>query len=237
MTPTILQITAIAVAVQCSSAFIHSQTPKGCWGITTTRSSYDENAFSYEGNVDPYSQGSVDPYTNYDENAQSYSPYQENADSYANYGENAEAFAPSYEQTYEENADGYSTHDENVESQLILGENMQKALSGIGASETSILDASRKRNEEAKLKFLEEQRREEYEAQQRASQKENSEANFGPGDMSGFQGFADDGFESSTADGAGEGWEIQNSNEEQVEEEEPQLFLFDQNDTGGDLIL
>ena len=119
-------------------------------------------------------------------------------------------------------------YDGGEEPELILGDNVQKAIEGMG-SESGYLAAAKKRNEEARRKALEEAAREEEERAPR----EPSSANYGPGDLSSFQGFANDGFEASAGNDSLGGWDLGNQGsqgEEGEEEEEPSLFLFGDED-------
>lgn len=138
-----------------------------------------------------------------------------------------------------------SSNEDEAEPSLIIGSDMSEAIQGLG-SEAGYLDYSKKRNEEAKLKMLEQVRLEEEEAERKRQARENNtdggSANYGPGDLSGFVGFKDDGFENSEGNDSTGGWgEVREGEAEGTEEEEPKLFLFgDDDDTGasaGGLIL
>lgn len=126
---------------------------------------------------------------------------------------------------------------------LILGAEVGEALNDIG-SEAGYLDAARKRNEEGKAKLMEQVRLEEEEAERKRKEREakGSEGNYGPGDMSEFKGFADDGFEASEGNDSEGGWTKPPEPEEEAEGdgEEPKLFLFGDEDgdtDAGGLIL
>lgn len=127
-----------------------------------------------------------------------------------------------------------STEDEG--DKLILGAEIGQALNDIG-SEAGYLDAARKRNEEGKAKLLEQVRLEEEEAERKRKEREakGAEGNYGPGDLSDFKGFADDGFEASEGNDSEGGWTKPPEPEEEAEgEEEPKLFLFGDEDGDAD---
>jgi hypothetical protein len=107
-----------------------------------------------------------------------------------------------------------------------------QGLSSLG-SEAGYLEAARKRNEEAKAKLREQVRLEEEEAERKRQEKlqrGTSESNYGPGDLSNFKGFENDGFEASAGNDQVGGWsqEAIRAEEDNTEdkEEEPKLFLF-----------
>ena len=113
-----------------------------------------------------------------------------------------------------------------------------KGLSSLG-SEAGYLEAARKRNEEAKAKLREQVRLEEEEAERKRQEKQQrggSESNYGPGDLSNFQGFQNDGFEASAGNDQVGGWskEAIRVEEDTTEEkqEEPKLFLFGDDEQG-----
>lgn len=119
-----------------------------------------------------------------------------------------------------------SPHDDDQGESLIL-----QGLSSLG-SEAGYLDFARKRNEAAKSKMKEQVRLEEEEAERKRQEKLQrgaGHANYGPGDLSTFTGFANDGFEASAGNDQVGGWSqeairIEEDNEEK--QEEPKLFLF-----------
>jgi hypothetical protein len=121
---------------------------------------------------------------------------------------------------------------------LIIGSEMSTALQGIG-SQAGYLDYAKKRNEEAKAKMVEQVRLEEEETERKRREKEakGNEGNFGPGDLSSFVGFENDGFEASEGNDKAGGWgEAEEEKEEEAEEDAPALFLFgddDDSDSGG----
>jgi hypothetical protein len=128
-----------------------------------------------------------------------------------------------------------SPNDDNEENELIIG-GMSDALQKLGA-EGGYLAAAKARNEEAKAKMMEQVRKEEEEAEAyRQAKKESGTAdNFGPGDLSDFKGFADDGFENSVGNDDTGGWgEVKEAGAEEEEEEEPKLFLFGDDDNTSD---
>ena len=127
----------------------------------------------------------------------------------------------------------YSSNDE--EELLILGSGISEALQGLG-SEAGYLDAARKRNEAAKAKMLEDIRLEEEAAERKRREREErgNEGNFGPGDMSAYVDFTNDGFEESGGNDETGGWEVNEQPSNEVEEEEPKLFLFGDDDAGND---
>lgn len=93
----------------------------------------------------------------------------------------------------------YSTpNDDDQPQELIIGKNLSEGLQSIG-SETGYLAAAKKRNEEAKAKLLEQIRLEEEEAERIRKDRElnGNVNNCGPGDMSTWVGFKNDGFEES----------------------------------------
>lgn len=114
---------------------------------------------------------------------------------------------------------------------LVIGNDMRKALETI-ATEAGYLDAAKKRNQEAKLKLMEQIRQEELEAERvrKEMEEKGNRENYGPGDLSSFVGFKDDGFEASEGNDGQGGWvgvvKTQEAEEKAQEEEEPKLFLF-----------
>ncbi len=143
------------------------------------------------------------------------------------------AFAPSY--TCKMTSSSlFSTPEDEEPTELILGSEMSNALQGIG-SEAGYLDYAKKRNEEAKARLMEDMRREEEEtARKRAEMEAKGNAeNYGPGDLSNFVGFENDGFEASAGNDETGGWgEVKEEEEEPPSEEEPKLFLFGDEDDG-----
>ncbi len=131
-------------------------------------------------------------------------------------------------------------NDGNEEPSLILGDEAQAALNHLSSklptSEAGYLEAARRRAEEARRQ-MELGQQEEEEQQQFV--RESSESNFGPGDLSNFQGFRNDGFENSAGNDQFGGWDMSASNAETEateEAEEPSLYLFgDENE--GELLL
>ena len=129
-------------------------------------------------------------------------------------------------------------NDGNEEPRLILGDEAQAALNNLSSklptSEAGYLEAARRRAEEARRQKELGQQQEEEEFV-----RESSESNFGPGDLSNFQGFRNDGFENSVGNDQTGGWDISTTNtetEETGETEEPSLYLFgDENE--GELLL
>lgn len=133
---------------------------------------------------------------------------------------------------------------------------MSDALQGLG-SEAGYLDLARKRNEEGKAKMMEQIRLEEEETERKRQrwkqEQESGEGNagdYGPGDLSGYVGFKDDGFEQSAGNDGTGGWGDLNSGENAEDEggdgegdggeDEPKLFLFGDDDgasSNGGLIL
>ncbi len=140
----------------------------------------------------------------------------------------------------------YSTNEDEQPQELILGKELSDGLQSI-ASEEGYLAAARQRNEEAKAKLMEQLRKEEEEAEARRRDIEvnGDPNNGGPGDMSSWQGFQNDGFEESDMVDQSGGWgDVQVAGDGQdggVEEngEEPKLFLFgdEENSSGSGLIL
>lgn len=117
-----------------------------------------------------------------------------------------------------------------------MGQALQKI-----ATEAGYLEAARKRNQEAKLKLMQQIEQEEMEAERYRKEVEErgSEGNFGPQDMSTFVGFKEDGFEESEGNDDMGGWselKKQQGEEQQQEEEkeEPKLFLFGKDGGDGD---
>lgn len=117
-----------------------------------------------------------------------------------------------------------------------MGQALQKI-----ATEAGYLEAARKRNQEAKLKLLEQIRQEELEAERirKEMEEKGNEGNYGPGDLSDYVGFKDDGFEASEGNDDTGGWGNLKKKKEQEEDskdedkEEPKLFLFGK-DAGSD---
>ena len=121
---------------------------------------------------------------------------------------------------------------------VILGADVGQALYDIG-SEAGYLDAARKRNEEGKVKLMEQVRLEEEEAERKRKEheeKQGAEGNYGPGDLRDFKGFADDGFEASEGNDSEGGWRKPEEPEEEAEgdDDEPKLFLFGDEDGDAD---
>ena len=120
---------------------------------------------------------------------------------------------------------------------VILGADVGQALYDIG-SEAGYLDAARKRNEEGKVKLMEQVRLEEEEAERKRKEREEkgAEGNDGPGDLSDFKGFADDGFEANEGNDSEGGWRKPEEPEEEAEgdDDEPKLFLFGDEDGDAD---
>ena len=131
---------------------------------------------------------------------------------------------------------------------------MSNALQGLG-SEAGYLDLARKRNEEGKAKMMEQIRLEEEETERKRQwkkqQQESGEGNagdYGPGDLSGYVGFKDDGFVRSAGNDGTGGWGDLDSGENaegeggdggdggeggEGDEDEPKLFLFGDDDGAG----
>ena len=135
------------------------------------------------------------------------------------------------------NSSNDSSSNESDDSQgLIIGSDMSNALQKLG-SEGGYLDAARKRNEEAKAKLMEQVRKEEEEAEalRKAKMESGVEDNYGPGGLSSWKGFKDDGFEESEGNDDSGGWgQLKEVESGEGEEEEPKLFLFgDDDDTSG----
>ena len=129
--------------------------------------------------------------------------------------------------------------DENEEPNLILGNDIKKSIEGLGQGDGYLQAARARNNEEARLKMLEQERLEQEEAERKrqARSQGNGESNFGPGDLSDFKGFADDGFEASLGNDKELAWgKLQGQNEENTEddEEENKLFLFGDDDGSSD---
>ncbi len=137
-----------------------------------------------------------------------------------------------------------SNDNQEEEQELILGSSLTDALQGIG-SEAGYLAAAKRRSEEGKARLAEQVRKEEEEAEalRRKKMEAGVEDNYGPGDLSGWKGFADDGFEASAGNDDTGGWgelKAKSADEESGDgEEEPKLFLFgdDDNSANGGLIL
>mmetsp|Transcript_24108 Transcript_24108/g.29688 ORF Transcript_24108/g.29688 Transcript_24108/m.29688 type:complete len:189 (+) Transcript_24108:98-664(+) len=129
-----------------------------------------------------------------------------------------------------------SNNEEEEEQGLILGDAISDSLQSLG-SEAGYLAAARKRNEEAKAKLQEEVRKEEEEteAKRRAKESLGVEDNYGPGDLSGFVGFKNDGFEASAGNDETGGWgQLKNPGEGDGDDEEPKLLLFGDDDATSD---
>jgi hypothetical protein len=128
-----------------------------------------------------------------------------------------------------------NSDDGDEEPNLILGDDVQKSIQGLGQDNAYLQAARARNNDAARLKLLEEERLEQEEAERKrqARSEGGGESNFGPGDLSDFQGFADDGFEASVGNDDELAWgKTQGQNEENGEDaDEPKLFLFD--DEGG----
>lgn len=149
--------------------------------------------------------------------------------------------------------------EKEVDTGLLLGDEVLKNIQALG-TDNGYLEAAKIRNAEGKKKLLEQAAREEREAAERLKKREEAaaaaaaaaeagddyaEGNAGPGDMSTFAGFADDGYEASEE--SSEGWntgEIAVPDEnaagnDAASKEEPSLLLFDDNKDGeeGKLIL
>mmetsp|Transcript_4270 Transcript_4270/g.6250 ORF Transcript_4270/g.6250 Transcript_4270/m.6250 type:complete len:197 (+) Transcript_4270:191-781(+) len=135
-----------------------------------------------------------------------------------------------------------STTDEPEEEQLILGSKMSESLQKLG-TEAGYLEAARKRNIDAKAKYMEQIRKEEEEAEaiRRAKKETGVSGNFGPGDMTGWSGFKDDGFEDSEENDESGGWgEIKSAEGEGEGGDGPTLFVPGSDDAasgGSGLIL
>ena len=135
-----------------------------------------------------------------------------------------------------------SANESSEESSLFLGEDVQKSIESLGQGDSYLQAARARNNEEARLRLLEQERLEEEEAERkRRARKENgNESNFGPGDLSTFKGFIDDGFEASQGSDEEGAWGEIRQNEETSDENEPKLFLFgdeDGSDNDSGLIL
>jgi hypothetical protein len=122
--------------------------------------------------------------------------------------------------------------EESDDTSLIVGAEISKGLQGLG-SEDGYLGVAKKRNEEAKAKLMEQVRQEEEAAEQKRKEREarGNEGNYGPGDLSSFNGG---------------GWgEVEEEEKQETEVEAdadaddgPKLFLFgDDNADAGGLIL
>jgi hypothetical protein len=140
----------------------------------------------------------------------------------------------------------YSQAEEEEETpQLIIGADVRGAIQNLGTDGAGgYLDAAKRRNEEAKAKMMEQVRleEEEAEAKRQAMKERKGEDNYGPGDLSSFVGFKDDGFEASEGNDEEGGWgpTPEEDGGDDGEEEEPSLLLFGDGDDasgGSGLIL
>ncbi len=156
----------------------------------------------------------------------------------------AEAFSVVQTNTLQRNSIQYTTAlkatEEDVEpsAKLILGEEASEALADLG-SEEGWLAAAKKRTVDAKAKYLEELRLEEEAAEKKRQAKKEAlekgeEVSYSAGDMGEFVDFGDDGFDSSKGNDAEGGWGETTAPAEGEPEKEPELFLFDDENKGGD---
>mmetsp|Transcript_4891 Transcript_4891/g.7432 ORF Transcript_4891/g.7432 Transcript_4891/m.7432 type:complete len:174 (-) Transcript_4891:276-797(-) len=130
--------------------------------------------------------------------------------------------------------------EESEDSTLIIGAEISKGLQGLG-SEAGYLGVAKKRNEEAKAKLMDQVRQEEEAAEQKRKEREarGNEGNYGPGDLSSFNGFENDGFEASEGNDVAGGWgEVKEEKSEteadaEADDGEPKLFLFGDDDAAG----
>jgi len=140
--------------------------------------------------------------------------------------------------TNDENSNQQQQGQDDVDTSLIIGKEIGQALQKI-ATEDGYLEAARKRNQEAKLKLIQQIQQEEIEAERirKEMEERGNEGNYGPGDLSNFVGFRDDGFEASEGNDDLGGWSDLKKKGEEVneeEKEEPKLFLFgNDNDDDG----
>eukprot|EP00565_Helicotheca_tamesis_P000533 CAMPEP_0185726678 /NCGR_PEP_ID=MMETSP1171-20130828/2575_1 /TAXON_ID=374046 /ORGANISM="Helicotheca tamensis, Strain CCMP826" /LENGTH=199 /DNA_ID=CAMNT_0028395073 /DNA_START=148 /DNA_END=747 /DNA_ORIENTATION=+ len=129
---------------------------------------------------------------------------------------------------------------------LLLGEDVASKLEQLKdkypTNENAYLAAARQRSVDAKAKYLAEVEAEDRAAEEKrrrkAAEAESVQTDYGPGDLSQYQDYSDDGFENSEGNDESGGWgEL---NEPQQEEEEPSLFIpggGDDDATGGSGLL
>jgi len=134
--------------------------------------------------------------------------------------------------------------DENNE--LVTGsEEMQAKLKELESkyptSESAYIAASKARAEEGRRKMLEEAAREEAAAEERRRKREEGAAaqqNVGPGDLSSYVGFEDDGFEASAGNDGAMAPLMSEGVDDEEEEEAPSLIIPGEEDTdSGGLLL
>ena len=134
--------------------------------------------------------------------------------------------------------------DDDESNELVTGSDemqakLQELQTKYPTSEAAYIAASRARAEEGRRKLMEQTAREEAAAEERRRRREEGEVqgNVGPGDLSSYVGFADDGFESS-AGNDGTMAPLMSDMVEEEEEEGPSLIIPGQDDTdSGGLLL
>ena len=146
-----------------------------------------------------------------------------------------------------------SESDESPETQskLILGDDLSKGIASIG-NELGYLTAAKKRAEEyAKRRAQDEQQA--LKSKEKEASKDDKAAavnNYGPGDLSSWRGFANDGFEASAGNDGEDGWNVQGgillvngrqndrTSNTDTQSGDKKLFLFEDNSSNeGKLIL
>jgi len=110
-----------------------------------------------------------------------------------------------------------------------MGSKLEELKTKYPTSENAYLAAARERSMSAKEKYLAQMEAEERAAKERRAKKaaeaEEAKTDYGPGDLSEFQGFGDDGFEASEGNDQTGGWGDVAAAEEEEEEEGPGLFI------------
>jgi hypothetical protein len=136
--------------------------------------------------------------------------------------------------------------DSDNQAKLILGDDLSKGIAGLG-SEQGYLAAAKKRAEEYARK-----RSQQVDHENEVVKPKHEKAasnNYGPGELSAWRGFANDGFEASAGNDGEDGWEVKEGiiltldSNQKTKSPPPEtlatdgkLFLFD-NDNDGKLIL
>ncbi len=154
----------------------------------------------------------------------------------------ADAFSVFQTNTLQRNSIQYTTalkssEEGEPDAKLILGEEAAKALGELG-SEEGWLAAAKERTVSAKEKYLEEIRLEEEAAEKKRQAKKEAlekgeEVNYSAGDMGEYVDFEEDGFDAAKGNDAEGGWGESTAPEGEPEEE-PELFLFGDEEKGGD---
>jgi len=162
---------------------------------------------------------------------------------------------PSISRTFITRPTHLSSQNENSpekEVKLILGEDLSKNIASVGSEQGFLAAAKRRAEEHAKKREEEEKKKAMFLEQEKEEATtvslNNKNHNYGPGDLSSWNGFVNDGFEASAGNDGEDGWEVkggillfkdekQNNNRDAsgtstIVTKDTELFLFDEKNDG-----